>query len=237
MESVKISAIVLIGGKVDKDLLKKCLDSVSWCDEVVKVETDILKGSFAEWRNEGVKRAKGDWILYVDSDEEMSDKLREETIIVMENHKYNAYAIPRRNFIFGKEFKHSGEWPDYQKRLFLKSKFKGFTGELHEEPNFEGEIGHLKNTLIHHKNISISEMVEKTNKWSGIEAKLMFDAGHPPMNIFRFASAGFREFWKRMIIQVAFLDGVEGIIYALYQVYSRLISYSKLWELQLQSKK
>jgi len=39
-----------------------------------------------------------------------------------------------------------------------------------------------------------------------------------------------------MIKQAAFLDGVEGIIYGIYQVYSRLISYAKLWELQLSSK-
>jgi hypothetical protein len=76
-------------------------------------------------------------------------------------------------------------------------------------------------------------MVEKTNDWSEIEARLMFEARHPKMNIFRFFTAGFREFWHRMIIQTAFLDGTEGVIYALYQVFSRLISYSKLWELQL----
>ena len=79
-------------------------------------------------------------------------------------------------------------------------------------------------------------MVDKTNEWSEIEAKLMYDAHHPKMNMFRFASAGFREFWKRMILQVAFLDGTEGVIYGMYQVFSRLISYSKLWEMQLRSK-
>jgi len=43
----------------------------------------------------------------------------------------------------------------------------------------------------------------------------------------------FREFWLRMIKQMAFLDGSEGIIYAIYQVYSRFISYAKLWEMQI----
>ncbi|KKR85027.1 MAG: hypothetical protein UU32_C0042G0010, partial [Candidatus Woesebacteria bacterium GW2011_GWB1_41_10] len=49
---------------------------------------------------------------------------------------------------------------------------------------------------------------------------------------FRFFTAGLREFWLRMIKQMAFLDGKEGTIYAIYQVYSRLISYAKLWEKQ-----
>ena len=80
-------------------------------------------------------------------------------------------------------------------------------------------------------------MVEKTNDWSEIEAKLMFEANHPPMNIPRFFSAMFREFWLRMVKHKAFLDGPKGIIYAIYLVFSRFISYAKLWERQINSSK
>lgn len=226
----KVTAIVLTGGNQDKKLLDKCLKSLSWCNEIIKVEGKT--GGFSEWRNEGFKKANSDWILYVDSDEEVSPPLRVEILNAIRYTLYPAYAIPRRNIIFGKEFKHGGQWPDYVKRLFLRSKFKGWEGELHEEPVFSGSLGHLKNSLIHHKDISISQMVEKTNEWSEIEAKLMFEAGHPKMNFIRFFTAGFREFWLRMIKQMAFLDGKEGVIYAIYQVYSRLISYAKLWEKQ-----
>lgn len=57
-EKVRISAIVLMGGNYDANLLKKCLDSVSWCEEVVKVETKNIKGGFAEWRNAGAKKSQ-----------------------------------------------------------------------------------------------------------------------------------------------------------------------------------
>lgn len=235
-----ISAIVLVGPKTDQKLLKKCLDSISWCDEIVRVESDV-RGGFAGRRNYGAKEAKGKWLLYVDTDEAVTSELRKEILSTMSNPLRGnhqpltiwAYAIPRRNFIFGKEFRHGGQWPDYVKRLFLKSKFKGWTGELHEEPVFTGKLGHLKNHLIHTKHINLEEMVEKTNDWSEIEAKLMFEARHPKMNVLRFISAGAREFWLRMVRQLAFLDGTEGVIYGIYQVYSRLISHAKLWELQL----
>ena len=132
--------------------------------------------------------------------------------------------------------KHCGLWPDFVLRLIKKDKLKGWYGELHEQPIIDGEISHLKEPFVHIKHKNLSDMVDKTNEWSEIEAKLMYDAHHPKMNMFRFASAGFREFWKRMILQVAFLDGTEGVIYGMYQVFSRLISYSKLWEMQLRSK-
>ena len=236
-KSSKISAIIIKGGFIDKELYKRCLNSLDWVNDIVVVETDNLKGSFADWRNEGIKKSKNDWLIYIDTDEEVSDNLKNEIEKEISNTKFSAYAIPRKNFIFNKEFKHSGQYPDYQKRLFKKESFKEWTGEVHEEPIFDGSLGHLENPIIHHKNITLNQMVDKTNKWSEIESKLMFDAHHPPMNFFRFCSAGLREFWLRMVVQMAFLDGTEGIIYALYQVYSKLISYSKLWELQLKNTK
>ncbi len=232
---MKVSAIVLIGGKINKDLLKKCLDSIYWADEIVKIETDNLKGSFSDWRNLGAKKAKGEWLFYVDVDESVTQELKEEVIKSISNDKYAGYAIPRRNFIFGKEMKHCGLWPDYVLRLIKKDKLTGWFGELHEQPKIKGEVGHLKSPFIHTKHKDLSEMVDKTNKWSEIEGKLMFDAKHPKMNLFRFFTAGFREFWKRMVLQTAFLDGTEGVIYGLYQVFSRLISYTKLWEMQLKN--
>lgn len=236
MEAMKISAIVLIGGNFDKKLYEKCLASLSWVDEIVKVDVDAVRKGFAYARNEGAKRAKGKWLFYVDTDEEVSPNLKKLILKVIGSDEFSAYAIPRRNFIFGKEFKHGGQWPDYVLRLVKKENLRGWFGELHEQPRIEGEICHLKEPLIHRKHKDLSEMVEKTNEWSEIEARLMFEAHHPKMNIFRFLSAGFREFWKRIIVQLAFLDGTEGVIYALYQVYSRLISYSKLWEMQLKQK-
>ncbi len=232
MEKMTISAIIIYGGNYDKKLFDLAKKSVSWCTETVLVNG--VKGSFNDWRNEGLKRAKGDWILYLDSDEEVPSNLKEEILqLVDSNQLIGCYAIPRRNIIFGKEFKYSGQYPDYQKRLFRRDTLEKWMGTVHEEPVFNGKLEHLKNPMLHHKNITLSEMIEKTNKWSEIESQLMIDANHPPMNGFRFFTAGFREFVLRFIKEKAFMDGKEGIIYGIYQIYSRLISYSKLWEKQI----
>lgn len=230
-----VSGIIIYGGDYDKELVEKAKKSLAWCDEIVMVNG--VSGSFSDWRNEGLQKTKSKWVIYLDSDEEITPELREEILkVTKDNQLVGCFAIPRQNIIFGKEFKYSGQYPDYQKRLFKKKNLKKWMGEVHEEPQIEGQMGHLKNTILHHKNMTLSEMVEKTNRWSEIEAKLMFEASHPPMNIMRFISAGFREFVKRFLKEKAFLDGKEGIIYGIYQIYSKLISYSKLWEMQLKSK-
>ncbi len=249
-----ISAIIIT--KDEEKMIADCLKSLDWIDEILVVDTGntdktnqiakkykarIVKyvgnGKFSDWRNKGLKEAKGDWILYVDADERITPLLRNEIRnITQEKNTKSAYVIPRRNFIFGKEFKHSGQYPDYQKRLFKKSELVSWTGEVHEEPEFKGKLRHIKNPMIHEKHDTLSEMVAKTNSWSEIEAKLMFDAGHPPMNLIRFMTGMAREFWLRMIRQMAFFDGVEGIIYAIYQVFSKFTSYAKLYEMQLKQK-
>lgn len=230
-----ISTIVLVGGNYDRDLLKKCLDSLNWADEIIKLDTNDLKGNFADWRNLGAKKARSNWLFYVDADEEVTPALKKMILQVVGSDEFTAYAVPRRNIFLGHEM-HWGGWsPDFVVRLIKKDKLKSWRGELHEQPEIEGTICHLKEPLIHVSHRSLSEMVEKTNKWSEIEAKLLYDSGHPKMNIFRFFSAGFREVWYRGVIKLGFLDGTVGVIEIIYQTFSRLITYSKLWELQLKN--
>lgn len=248
---MRVSVVTLTKNVEEK--IEDCLKSVKWVDEIVVVDSgstdrtleiarkygakivEVKGGNYSEWRDLGAKKALGEWILYVDADERVSPELRQEIVKWLNCYiaGNSAYAIPRRNFIFGKEFKHGGQWPDYQIRFFRKLDLRGWNGELHEQPDYEGDLGYLKNPLIHIKEDNLSDMVGKTNEWSEIEAMEMLKAGHPKMNVLRFFSAGFREFWLRMVKQLAFLDRTEGVIYGIYQVYSRLISYAKLWELQI----
>lgn len=235
MITPKVSAIVLIGGQYDKELLKRCLSSLSWCDEIVKIETDKEKGGFSDWRNLGAKRAKGDWLFYVDADEQVTSRLAKIVSEVTRINEFSAYAIPRRNILLGHEMKWGGWKPDYVLRIIKKDKLAGWFGELHEQPKIKGKVKNLSEPLIHISHRSLTGMVEKTNKWSEIEAKLLFESGHPKMNFFRFFSAGFREFWYRGVVKLGFLDGTVGIIEIIYQTFSRLITYSKLWELQIKA--
>jgi hypothetical protein len=46
----------------------------------------------------------------------------------------------------------------------------------------------------------------------------------------------FREFWYRGIKKMGFLDGIPGVIEIFYQIFSRMITYAKLWEMQIEDK-
>lgn len=250
---MSISAVILTKNAESK--LTGCLESVKdWADEIVMLDTgstdktlEIAKKygtkigkakgkDYASWRNEAAKHARGDWLFYIDHDERASKELKEEIISLITNHQspitYVAYDIPRKNYVFGRWLKHGGWWPDRVLRLIKKDKLIRWEGEVHEQPKIDGSVGSLKNALIHLKEDDLSDMVEKTNRYSVYEAKLLYEANHPPMAWWRFISIVVRELWDRLIVKLGFLDGPEGIIYCAYQGYSRFVTYAKLWEMQ-----
>ncbi len=255
-KSKKISAIILT--KNEEEIIQDCLESVKWADEVIivddhsndqtlkiardrGVEKIILaegETSFSERRNLGAKKAQGDWLLYVDADERVTPILKKEIEKVIENEtKESAFAIPRRNIRLTKELRFGGWWPDYVLRLMRKDKLQGWQGDLHEQPEINGGVGYLKEALVHfsHRG-SFEHKLQNTIAWSKIEAQKLYEAHHPPMNIARFLTAMWREFYQRMIKYQAFRDGTEGIIEAIYQIFSVFITYARLWELQVKEK-
>ncbi len=251
---MEISVIII--AKNEQEKISKCLKSVDWAGEIILFNDgsidntvgiaknfgakiyNVPRGDFSSRKNFAFTKAKFKFILSLDADESVTPEVRKEITGLIKNwdNQYAAYAVPRKNIILGKEFKHGGQWPDYVVRLFKNDKYVKWSGELHEQPIIDGKLGYLKNPIIHIKHDKLSEMVQKSNVWSDVEAKLMFEAKHPIMNLRRFFTAMLREFYIRMIKQKSFLDGSEGVIYALYQVFSRFLSYAKLWEMQLHNK-
>jgi glycosyltransferase involved in cell wall biosynthesis len=248
----KVSVIILT--KNEEPVIRDCLESVKWADEIVVVDNystdgtlEIVKkygakvikskvgNNFADHRNIGAKAASGEWLLYVDADERVKPELKEEIQALLANDPvYPAYAIPRENIRLTKVLYHGGWWPDYVLRLIKKSALKIWvSGELHEQPEIIGENGYLKKPFLHfgHRG-SFEHKLQNTINWSVIEAKLLFDSGHPPMNVLRFLSAMGREFFKRMVRLQAYRDGLEGMMEATYQVFSVFITYARLWEMQ-----
>lgn len=245
------SVTVIIIAKNEEKMIGDCLKSVKWANEVIVIDNgsvdktgsiakslsanvyNLPRGSFSDLRNFGIWEASGDWLLYIDADERVTEDLKIEIEKVVEKGVFNAYAIPRTNIILGKKMRRGGWWPDYVKRLFKKNKLKEWTGELHEEPSFEGELSHLKKPLLHIKHDNISDMVVKSNDWSDYEAKLFFETNHPKIVWWRFIRIMLTELWYRLVKLGGFLDGPEGIIYAFYQMWYRFLVYAKLWEVQI----
>lgn len=242
-------SVIILAHNVEEEI-KAALETVKFADEIIVVDTDkgstdntvavskkygakIVKSpgyNFSTWRNDGAQAAKGDWLLYLDSDERIPVKLAEEIQRTIENPIHNAYTISRYEVFLGKHLNH---WGDPRVlRLIKKTALKKWQGKVHEQPSIEGTVGDLVQQMVHLSHKNIDEKVISTMKWSNIEAKMMLDANHPPMAGWRFFRIMFTEFWDRFVKQGLYKDGTEGIIEVIYQMFSKFISYERLWELQ-----
>src|SRR5689334_9311940 len=132
---MKLSAVIIT--KNAEELLADCIDSLNFCDEIILVDDgskdrtvelakhlgaktfSFISQSFAQQRDFGLKKAKGEWILYVDSDERVSPELRKSILATINNDQgeFAAYRLQRKNYYLGKH-----EWPFVEKleRLFRK---------------------------------------------------------------------------------------------------------------------
>lgn len=241
----KISAVVI--AKNAEGLIADCLDSLSFCDEIIVVDAgsddrtreiaermgasvfELKSQDFSELRNFGLQKAKGEWLLYVDTDERVSAALAADIKNKIVNSKYVAYRIRRKNFYLGKN-----EWPHIEKieRLFKKTHLRGWKGVLHESPIVEGKVGELNGFLLHYTHRDLKAMLDKTIEWSKIEAELRFRARHPKMTWWRFPRVMISAFFDSYIRQGGWKVGTAGLIESIYQSFSIFITYARLWELQ-----
>ncbi len=243
----KLTGIVI--AKNEEEMIGECLDSLAFCDQILVVDNASSDGTkeiakqkgakvistkinnFSELRNLGLAKARSEYVLYIDADERVTDALYNEILsIVYKNDKtISAYRIPRKNYYFGNH-----PWPYIEKleRLFRKKSLKGWEGELHETPKIIGEVGELKYPILHYTHSNLEEMVDKTNIWSDVEARLRFEQQHPRMTWWRFPRVMFTAFWNSFVKQKGFQAGTIGLLESVYQAYSMFITYAKLWELQ-----
>lgn len=251
-----LSAIVIT--KNEEQMIEDCLLSLKFCDELIVVDTgntdktnEIAKqhgakvifskgGNYAQWRNSGLKVARGEWVIYVDADERVTPLLREEIRkITSESVVHSTYAIGRLSVILGKQMNYGG-WGSNRNlphnswviRLFRKSDLSRYEGELHEQPVFTGSLGYLENLLVHITHRDLSSMLEKTIGFTDYEARLRLLASHPLVVTWRFVRVMLTEFWLRFIRLSAWRDGVEGIIDGMFQVFNMFVIYARLWEVQ-----
>lgn len=248
----KLSVVIITLN--EEKLIGDCLQSAAFADELILLDgnsTDktieiakdyqtkvisqaVKEKDWAAWHNQGKEVAQGEWLFYLDADERITPELEKEIKDIIKDGpgEFSAFAIPRLNVLLGKEMFFGGWYPDYQIRLFKKDKLDKWIGKLHERPVFEGQLGYLKKPIKHLTHHDLSSMVEKTNYWTLIEAKLLYKANHPPMAAWRFFRVMGTEFFNRFVKKQAWRDGVVGWIEGLFQVFNKFLIYARLWELQ-----
>lgn len=238
-----LSAIVLT--KNEEKNISKCLDDLSWCDEILVVDDnsvdktiDIAKKQkasvlqhglqdFASQRNFGLEHAKGEWIFFVDADERVSQVLRDEICQVIESDSGDGYLVKRNDCMWNKKLSHGEVGDIWLLRLAKKGKGK-WSGRVHEAWKVHGKIGKLKNPLYHYPHQTIAEFIAEINFYSSLRAEELKAQGvHASfVDIVLYPKA---KFFFNYFFKGGFLDGNEGLVLAIMMSLHSFLVRGKLW--------
>lgn len=247
MTRQRLSAVVI--AKDEEDGVRACLESLAWADEVIVVDAESTDKTvpiareftdrvfirpwpgFAAQKNFGVEQARGDWILSVDADEEVSPDLREEieAVLAAPGPACAGYHIPRRNLFWGRFIRHGGLYPDRQLRLFRRGRGRFVDRAVHESVEVDGTVGRLRGALVHRSYRDVADFLARADRYSTLAAEEWLRSGRPArLGDLVLRPAG--RFLSMFVVHAGFLDGWRGFLLAALYAYYVFIRSAKVWE-------
>ncbi|MCW9005709.1 MAG: glycosyltransferase family 2 protein [Gammaproteobacteria bacterium] len=242
----KISVAIIC--KNEEKRIRQCLESVKWADEIVLVDSgstdrtlEIAKEftdkifvntdwqGFGPQKKRAVDYAKNDWVLALDSDEVVSEELRNEIISAVNRvDEKTVFRLNRLTYFCGKFIKHSGWHPDRIVRLFNKKHYQYNDAFVHEAVECKGaKIVDLKSKLLHYQMDSLEDYIDKRNRYAKQWAEAQFVKGRKT-NLLEIFVRCFFAFFRHYIIRLGLLDGYHGLMIAVIQMQYTFNKYNFL---------
>lgn len=228
--------------------MQEVLECFDFCDEIIVVDsfsTDktveiaesfpnvkVIQNTFEDFtkqRNLALDAAKNDWVLFLDGDERITPKLREEIIEELNKpEQKDAYYFYRKFFFADKPIHFSGTQSDKNFRLFRKSKARYTAGKkVHETLEVNGTIGILKNKLLHYSVSDYESYRKKMIHYGILKGKELAAKGKKFNILIQYFKTAFR-FFKAYVIRLGILDGKEGYQLSYLQSLSVFETYESL---------
>jgi glycosyltransferase involved in cell wall biosynthesis len=225
----------------EENYIQDCLRSVSFADQIIIIDSystdktialvndfacEIIErkfDNFSNQKNEAIKSATSDWILFVDADERVTEKLRYEIQETLQNPKHLAYKIKFPHFYMNRFLYHT----ENRVIRLVKNENIHFEGDVHEKLVHRGSVGLLKNFMIHYTYKGLFHYIKKKDSYAWFQAKMSFEK-HKSATYFFLIFKPFYRFFHTYIIRRGFLDGVPGLAVATIDAYGVFSRYVKM---------
>lgn len=228
--TINISVLV-INHRADQRLVH-CLQSVNWADQVVVIdygseadwktinpdgtieviEQNQLLQDFSQARNEALQHARHEWVLFLDSDEEVDQKSIPLIKELLTKNSYDAVSIIRQDYFLGKPLQYGEAGHQEIIRLGKKASLQ-FIKPVHEVAMVDGRI-YQSGILIHHyAHQSIAEFFESIVGYAEHQAKHTIKQGETFSPIKMMVWPIGKCVWN-LVIKRGIFDGWRGIVYA-----------------------
>lgn len=200
-----------------------------------KVVYRAWDNDFAAQRNYAFEYVETGWILYLDADERLNEKLVEAIKNTVKTDEQKQFSIKRKSVAFGQEFNYGVLKPDFVSRLFKTGNVK-WVNKVHEKPICSDKLEVLDGYIEHYTYTGWQQYFNKFNQYTSIWAQNAFEHGKNVSYFTAYAHAAF-SFVQMLILKKGILDGRLGVILSVYHFMYTLTKYVKLIDLQRGSNK
>ncbi len=248
------SVSVVIIAKNEESRIEACLQSVSWAQEIIVIDSQSTDrtidkarqytsriysrpfDNFRDQKNYGMSLAAGDWILSIDADEVVSEELKSSILeAVNKASSWNGFYVTRSNFIFGEQFRYGGQGSEHILRLFRRGTGK-FERPIHETLVVDGPVGNLNGILFHYTIATIKDYRRRLEQYTDFEAEWMAARG-TRFSLTQLLVVPVARFFYFYFFRLGFLDGPKAFLYHMLSSYYYFLKYRKLFALERASKK
>lgn len=244
----RISACIITHDEADR--IADCIASLSFCDEILVVDSHsqddtraiaarlgarVIERDWPGYRSQrefAMQAASHDWILAVDADERVSAGLRDELQALRAQIGAGAHVagatVPTLTSYFGRFLRHGNAWPDRHPRFYDRRRARWLGYEIHERVTIDGPVRTLRAPLEHYSYRNFGEHLRKMDRYAELMAQQMHANGRRAGLMQVLFNPPWR-FFRGFVLKRGFLDGWRGLVYHLVEAGYVRRKYLRLW--------
>ncbi|OIN60503.1 glycosyltransferase family 2 protein [Arsenicibacter rosenii] len=246
-KTTAISAVMITYNS--ERVLKEVLAALSWCDEIVVVDSGSTDRTIAIAESFGcrvmhrdfdgfgtqkgfaVRQAHNDWVFVVDCDEVVTPELRDEILARVGNEPGIAgYRVPISLVFLNQLMRYGGEYKMRHLRLFNRRQGTYNVSRVHEDVLLNGQVATLKHHCLHYSYASIHDYFEKFNRYTTAGAQDLAARGKQ-VSVAKIAFRMPFSFVREYIVKRNVLNGYPGFVWSLFSAMYPVVKYAKLREM------
>lgn len=233
----------------EADRIADCVRSLSFCDEVVVVDSGSTDGTrelaaslgarvvvnapfpgHREQKQFAIEQAAHDWVFCLDADERATPELQQRVAqLRREGFTAQAYEMPRRNHYLGRIVRRGLFWPDRKIRLFDRrvARWGGVNPHDRVEPAAGSVVQRLDAAIEHLSYRDFRHHLRTIDSFTAIAAAAMAREGRRT-NPFDLLVRPPAVFVKSLLLKRGFVDGWRGLLIAAMAAYADWMKYWRL---------
>jgi glycosyltransferase involved in cell wall biosynthesis len=231
---MKLTACIITFNEADR--IEACLRSVSFCDEIIVVDshsTDatrqiasslgarVIERDWPGYRSQkqfAIEMASHDWVLCLDADERVTSELRQEieALRARDFPEQAGWSLPRITDYFGRFLRHGNTYPDRLIRLFDRRRGGWIGEEIHENTHVNGSVGHLSGHLEHFSYRSLTDHHNRMARYADLMARALYARGKR-CGLGKVLFNPQWRFFRGYVLRLGFLDGWRGLVFHLVE--------------------